>query len=209
MAVDPQAPVELSLGEFEALVAKALRGVGYSWGLAAEGARAASRLGSQGVDPTAALLETLDWADSHDGRSSDVHKAPESPSATCPILAGAALGDLRGPLPLRLESCVAPLLLVPASQRLIGAGRHLVAHTRAGSARIAPSGVSNPHLFTTGPVTLEIGEGPSTVVENTARTRILVDRSHVDRLKLLAHRTYAPATEAGRSGAGSSLSDND
>ncbi|MEL7465617.1 MAG: DUF3726 domain-containing protein [Pseudomonadota bacterium] len=70
----------LSLGEFEALVAKAARGVGLPWGLAAEAGKAARR--AIAAETPGAGEGFLDWLETAPGR------------AECPLMKGLRDRDL-------------------------------------------------------------------------------------------------------------------
>lgn len=90
--------IDLSMSELHALTRKALRGAGYEWGLAEDGARAAVWLAARGrpaAEVIAALLE------------GDI--APE----TCPIRAGCRLADARPAPPAEVGELVLPVLVVP------------------------------------------------------------------------------------------------
>ncbi len=88
--------IDLSLSEFESLAFMALRGAGYPWGLAADGALAARRLAQAGQPATTTVLGLVDQLD--EVVVADVAPDPasrwRSPSGVlCPICVGAALND--------------------------------------------------------------------------------------------------------------------
>lgn len=113
----------LSLYEVEAISLKAARGAGLPWGLAEEAAFATRWLAEQGVDGLTLLARLLTLmppallgaAPLIDGRN----WTAQSPGPLCPIAAGAALNDHfalpQGPLaaPLHLNNLSCPGLVLP------------------------------------------------------------------------------------------------
>ena len=186
--------MQLSLGETEALAAKAMRGVGASWGTAEEAGKAVRWLeahGAAGLDALAALL--IRWPgeaiqlgpegwygarqDGEDGSTG---------ARLCPIRAGMTLCDhsgLLGGKQLTLHRLSVPELLHPF---LHWAGYRVARHDE--------------------PVILVPGRAPPLC--GTARRSVA--GSVLETLESFAHKTYVPATEASRrAGAGAGVSDND
>jgi len=110
---------QLSLGELEALVLKACRGVGYSWGLSQEAGRASVWLAVRGLPVStaiASLLHKIDEVNSelpapqlNNGAFSKSHHA------LCPIKTGTAIADFgwahgKTIAPGSVDS---PLILIP------------------------------------------------------------------------------------------------
>ena len=84
---------DLSLGEFRALVVKALRGAGYPWGVAEDGADTCHRLAASAVDPSASLLRLLETVDGDVPKYwPDQHFSTRS-GYLCPIAVGCWLRD--------------------------------------------------------------------------------------------------------------------
>lgn len=90
-----------SLNEIETAVRKAVRGAGYDWGLAEEASKAARWLALHGQPAIALFLglcERFDrrpYAERAPAALAGVWRAPGG--VLCPLIAGAALGDLAPP----------------------------------------------------------------------------------------------------------------
>lgn len=214
----------LSLNEIEALAKRAARGAGLSWGMSEEAARATRWLISLDL-PGAALLSTLLT------RNDGVPHAQVAPVALegewrarggplCPIAAGAALNDCADRLasgePVTMADVACPLLVVPF-------GAWAALHIRA-CVRVS---WQDTHIDTDGkviwvsglPAQIDALDTAALTCQTTRRpggtARLPGHRGTVDpqvwaQLESLAHRTYAPATEASRMlGAGAGVSDND
>jgi len=114
---------------------------------------------------------------------------------------------------LRLESVARPILLAPfaaLSARGIGSSLHL----EWDDARVATDGetltVEGSVGAMSADVTVRVGAGSQKGEAQAARSRAAPEADVLAALNRLAHRTYAPATEASRlSGAGAGLSDTD
>ncbi|MGG7646099.1 DUF3726 domain-containing protein [Rhodovulum sp. YNF3179] len=213
----------LSLGETEALVRKAARGAGRSWGMAEEAGRTARWLeayGLPGAMLSAALLEKTDGA-------AAAPLAPQPDAAgvwrpggavLCPLAAGTALSDAARALPedLRLGPVLCPLLILP----------HLAAAAlQTGRSHALCWGDTRLTLTALGALLPPEGAWPDQdrVACVTCRRDVRADaaplaRRHraaaaqdtIRRLERLAERTYAPETADRRlSGAGAGLTDND
>jgi hypothetical protein len=205
--------MNLSLGEFRALTAKALRGVGYSWGLTEDGAFAASRLAEAGLPAGDVLLRLLQHVD---GRAVSSLMPDEAwrarVNSLCPICVGSAATDL-GSVPIdTIGPTAEPLLLIPFLQVVSGSDVTQVTTLEwsGGRSVITPTSLTVQGDLPAGthPLTIGVtGPGESNAVERRSR----VDLSEETRagLEAFAHRTYAPATEASRDGAGAGTSDND
>ena len=206
--------IALSLGEAEALLRKAARGAGRSWGMAEECGRTIRWLESYGL---AAMALAADLLAQTDGVA-DTALAPGW-SATgglihrgarplCPIALGTALSDHAGATG-RIGPVFAPLLLLPHLASI--AQRHGQAYALTwGESRfvLTAGGALGAH---DGP---DLGQrqaawvawGPSYTEDAAAALR--PHRAHCPSsayasLNQLAERTFAPETEARRqSGAG-------
>ena len=204
-----------SLNEIDAMVLKAARGVGLSWGLAQEAGRAARWLTVAGIDGAALAADVLA---AHDGNAQAM---PGEGSAgwhadggpCCPLLLGAALSDR---LPevrdgfaaeLRHTLFLAPFLAPfqamqgqgqASGVRITGAATALTVFGRCCQGYGAPRDM----------VTIAVCDGapPAHVPRHSAT----VDPKVWALLDRFAGRTYAPATEASRlAGAGAGTTDND
>ena len=204
--------MNLSLGEFEALARKALRGAGYDWGTAEEGARAARTLARFGCD-SAALIERLThWAVDRDlARHRPALDLTPTATPLCPLAAGIALVDLAPPMPVELGTVVEPTLLVPFVQTLLGRSDDPARGARVISGRVTATvhGEALEISTTLVPDVVRIEAVELAPVHQALQSRIDPAPATVAALEAMASRTYAPATEASRSGAGPALSDND
>jgi len=212
----------VSLAEIDAMGRKAARGAGLPWGLAEEAGRAARHLaawGLPGPEALAALVAALDGAaPAHAPR---VEGGPWRAwaGALCPVSTGAALSDHAAEIAdgaeIRLGPVLRPVLLLPFLVRaardldvLIGlegadvAAAALPAGPAAGDWAWAGSG-------RLGGLAIRRVAGSAHVPRHAdagARPVALATWRALDRY---AHRTYAPATEASRAGAGAGLTDSD
>ena len=196
----------LSQGEATAMVIKAARGFGLSWGLAEEAGWALCQLGQFGDDP-------LSWFD----------RAFSESTENCPITIGATVMDhapLVGSLAQKggdLGLIRMPILLIPFlrhSAQLVG-HRLFLCETTSGL-RVDVSDDLGKHIehlssIFAGHVVIEVGahlggDQPS----KSKASRFQTSKDTLARLDKLGSRTYVPETEASRmSGAGAGASDND
>ncbi|MEM8703695.1 MAG: DUF3726 domain-containing protein [Pseudomonadota bacterium] len=208
--------MNLSLNEIEATAKRAARGAGYPWGLAEEASKATRWLCFRGFDGMAALAVLLDQglAVSEDHRPLTTDKIWRGEADLCPLATGAFLSDCAQRLraqTLEIQQVSVPLLIVPFAANAASALKCCV--------RIEIDG----HVGVTDGNSLLC---PDTLPERAERIRVLraettaswqprhalvsPDPDSWNRLTMLAHRTYAPATEESRlRGAGAGLSDND
>ena len=202
----------LSLYEVEAITLKATRSAGLPWGLAEEAGFATRWLAEQGKDGLTLLARlltlmppgTLGAAPLIDGR----HWTAQPPGPLCPIAAGAALNDHfalpQGPLaaPLHLHNLSCPGLVLPllaAAAARCGAvvmaqwsGGHVVL---ARGGLLAAAGVelmANQAAVLT--VTALAAHAPAHPPTTPAATLTLLDA--------YVQRTYVPASDQSRRGAG-------
>lgn len=223
--------MSFSLNEVEAMVRKAARGAGYSWGMADEAGKAARWLCSVGLDGTAALAGVLGRADGAGlggagragaglaglapvGLRGDWHAAA---GALCPLMAGTALADSAGLWEggaVRMQEVAFPAVLLPfaaaAARRCGGTvsveapGLHAVTDGTAVSLDPAPDAMPSRAAQ----VTVRLGGQLGRALPRQGRA----DPAEEDwrALGRLAQRTYAPDTRDSRlTGAGAGLSDND
>ena len=213
-----------SLNEIEAIGKRAARGAGLPWGLAEEAGKAARWLTARGLPGAEELVEILTQ---NDGKSygelapvsaDGVWRAPSG--RLCPLVCGAALCDraaeIAAGLVIELGATAQPLLLGPyaaGAAKLTGATIEL---SWAGVVMtLGPDGVA----IEGDPADLTMRSVDSVVCRRSGRgvdgrpsdtPGRAVNAETWSRLNALAHRTFAPATEASRlAGAGAGLTDND
>jgi hypothetical protein len=196
----------LSQGEAAAMVIKAARGFGLSWGLAEEAGWALCQLGKFGDDP-------LSWFD----------RAFNESTENCPITIGATVMD-HAPLPNSeaqlggdLGLVRMPILLIPflrQSAELVG--HRLFLCEKSNGLRIDVTSDLGSHIeqlgsLPIGHVIIEVGAHLNSFQPLKPKSyRFQTSKDTLARLDKLGSRTYVPETEASRmSGAGASASDND
>ncbi|HSF94555.1 MAG TPA: DUF3726 domain-containing protein [Thermohalobaculum sp.] len=211
----------VSLAEIDAMGRKAARGAGLSWGLAEEAGRAARWLAAYRLPGPEALLTALRAID---GKVSACAPRPQQPvwlaeaGVLCPVATGAALSDradrIAAGTAFRLGPVAAPLLIVPF---LCRAARDLGCVIRLGNAEhelvATPDGPAADWHWLNGDTAEGLTVSLAEVEPRAAREpgaapwRVAVETWRA--LDSFAHRTYAPATEASRAGAGSGVPDSD
>ena len=198
--------VSLSQGEATAIVVKAARGFGLSWGLAEEAGWALCQLGQFGDDP-------LSWFD----------RAFNESTENCPITIGATVMD-HAPLPNSeaqlggdLDLIRMPVLLIPFLRQAADlVGHRLFLCEKSNGLRIDVTSDLGSHIeqlgsLPIGHVVTEVGaliNNDKPIKSKTCRFQTSMDT--LTQLDKLGSRTYVPETEASRmSGAGAGASDND
>ncbi|MFZ8879827.1 MAG: DUF3726 domain-containing protein [Paracoccaceae bacterium] len=196
----------LSQGEATAMVIKAARGFGLSWGLAEEAGWALCQLGQFGDDP-------LSWFD----------RAFNESSENCPIMIGTTVMDhapLAGSLAQKggdMGHIRMPILLIPflrkSAQRV---GHRLFLCEIISGLRVDVSDDLGKHIeqlssIFAGHVVIEVGAQLNSFQPLRPKSyRFQTSKDILARLDKLGSRTYVPETEASRmSGAGAGTSDND
>ena len=198
--------VSLSQGEATAIVVKAARGFGLSWGLAEEAGWALCELGQYGNDP-------LSWFE----------RACNGATENCPITIGATVMD-HAPL-LNSDAQLGgdlglvrmPILLIPflrQSAELVGHRLYLCEHTNG--LRIDVTSDLRGHIEQLGsiPIGHIVIEAGALIHNDPPRKpktcRFQTSMETLAQLDKLGSCTYVPETEASRmSGAGAGASDND
>ena len=183
--------IDLSLGELQALCVKATRGAGRAVGVAEDAGHAVRWLHGRGADGAGALMQLLQVTDG--ACAADIiplsHDLTPTNQAMCPLALGGYLSDM-GMVPDHLIGPVwSPMLLRPFLASLTPAG-----------VDIAPEGDADP-------ITLRLI--PRSTPQAATHSRAALDPATLDALLAFAARTYAPATEQSRAGAGAGSSDND
>jgi hypothetical protein len=213
-----------SLNEIEALSKRAGRGAGLSWGIAEEAARAVRWLASHKLPSVSLLASVLDQFE----QISFENCAPTSldgiwgaaSGSLCPLATGAALNDCADRLatgqPIEMTNVSHPLLVVPFAA---WASIHIASPVTISwsSVSVTTDGygiqVSDPksELDATSAATLTCSGAEITERKfDLPALRGEFPQSAWARLGVLAHRTYAPATEQSRVlGAGAGVTDND
>ena len=200
----------LSLSEIDALCKKAARGAGCPWGLSEEAGKAARWLASHGLPGPEALAALLDGPRDCGGCGCGGAAGPG-----CGLRLGAGFSDRAGALnaPESTGAAAGPLLILAQAgmaARALNAG--FAVESDGFHAVVGPAGLRfEPRGDLLSPAALVIAPSaaPSdcTAAETGARP---VDAAAFAALTRLAHKTYAPATEASRrAGAGAGLMDND
>jgi len=218
---------ELSIGELDSLVFKAYRGAGFSWGLSQEAGRAAAWMAIRGLPAARCFAELLQQTDGveHsqltpelvDGDWSNTND-PDSPTS-CPVITGTMLSDFGWSYggELILYSVYSPLIILPfVSNCAKSAGVAL--GVKGGGSSITlmadghlASGLSDRDFETADKITISESKNVAARANPVAPIvrRAAVSDVELARLEALAHRTYVPASEQSRGGAGAGLTDND
>lgn len=212
-----------SLNEIEATAKRAARGAGLSWGLAEEAGRATRWLCAQRLDGCAALALAL--CEHERGPVGELSVPALSgawsaspPGRLTPLIAGPALSDraaLIGEAGIAVRDLLAPMLILPFAAALARQRQRLAVvawdglSTATDGQVLSLDGNRAPlSAAVADKVTVRIGGAlgrPQPVVTRAAPR--VGDWAALERL---AHRTFAPASEASRLlGAGAGLSDND
>lgn len=207
------------MNEAESLIKKAVRGAGYSWGVASETGGAARLLFENGLPADKALASLLGACPQKDKRNcgpadlGNEWRGHGQGGHLCPLMAGLALCDnvaaLDASAPITLLALKAPLLLVPfASYTALTLGASITLSWSG--AMMSVDGVcvrvvEDVDLLPDVPVdvTCEFNSLASGV--GVHESRVTFDATAHAALSAFAHKTYAPATEESRrKGAGDS-----
>jgi len=190
--------LDLSLGEFQALVTKAFKGCGYSWGLAEEGAWACRQLATWGHSPVPVLLELLADVEAQTLQIGQaIHASLATAKPICPITLGAAISDGYPTQGLEITELHQPLLLVPFLTHTAGASQTVSMTWSTGRADVSRTGM----ILTADPpsyATVRLTQTDQQAMPAVTLTRAKLTASDLAVLEQFAHRTYAPATEASR-----------
>jgi hypothetical protein len=214
--------VRYSPAEIQTQCRKAARGAGLAWGLAEEAGMTARWLASFGLPGPRVLADLLKINDGKPYETLRPTSLDGNWAATggslCPLVAGATLSDIVAELVagrrVNLAAVAFPILLLPFLG--LAARRYGVAlELSCNGVRVTclPGGISID-----GDVALLQTEDARHVVcacvamvdptHSPSAQSTAIDASTWATLEYFAHKTYVPATEASRAGAGSAMSDN-
>ena len=218
---------DLSLGELDALVLKAYRGAGFSWGMAQEAGKAAVWLASNGLPAAeyfAALVKQIDGVEPaalapmiKDGEWIDADRP------LCPVVVGTVLSDYGlsyfcAKTELVISAVHKPAVLLPFIVHCATvAGVSFSVWIDGCEVTADLPGCSGILSLNQAPVSIQQAQNESrsaakilTGICGASQSRSVASREDLKVLNLFAHRTYVPATEQSRvSGAGAGLTDND
>jgi hypothetical protein len=208
----------VSLNEIESTVLKAVRGAGFSWGLAEEASQAARWLAARGISWERELIRVLSTDHTLSEPVLDgTELRPATPGAKLsPINAGAAISDLLGICPvLTVRDVIEPVWLLPFAHR----HSHTKAVTISWSGRTFPlpptgtveaSAIANLQSEAPQTITITCTGKPAGSGQVPECGSVTVHDAAWRRLEAFAARTYVPASDQSRlAGAGAGLSDND
>lgn len=221
---DREMRIRLSLPEIDAICFKAARGAGYSWGMAEEASFAARWLAARGLPGPEILLAHLHQ---FDGKAWD-EIAPlvgevwcgRGGGILCALAAGSALSDRAGlpgnsgAEPFRIENLARPMLILPFVHQVAKAqGVDLSVRWGQSEAILSANGwrIDAEETVAGRPETaaVEICKVDRPGKAGALSADSLIENATLRGLLAFAHRTYVPATDQSRAGAGAASSDND
>jgi len=220
---------ELSFGELDALVLKAYRGAGFSWGMAQEAGRAASWLAQKDLPAGFYFSSLLQQIDSVDSRTltpnvkvdDDTLKWMSAENALCPVICGTVLSDyglesfFAGVKPLVLGAVCCPAILLPfIADCAVAMKANVEIKVDDSPALIDATGAVYPsdvEALAVPCAQVVVSESSNVLrpcTTNSSRADLSIEDEEF--LSKLAHRTYVAASDESRlSGAGAGLTDND
>ena len=217
----------LSLSEIEAIALKAARGAGMTWGLAEEAAFAARWLAERGIDGLTLLAHHLDRTPASPGTAPGFHAGcwtTGNLTRLCPIAAGAALSDHfhlpEGPLTaaVRLANLSAPALILPflatAAARcdmgvvVLWDECRVDLSSGALRARGVTDGLMSGQAATVSVTATSATPAPDLANDPAPAAFLTISAATRQVLESLVHRTYVPASDQSRRGAGVAGMDN-
>lgn len=218
--------MNLSHGEFRALVAKAFRGAGYTWGLTEEASFSAGWLAERWPNAGELVVELLTAVDGlpTKGLMPDQNWSSGT-GPLCPICVGTSIADQAGCQDLLIGPTLAPVLIAPflaatleragneastrgASKQGAGDDGYLMTW-QGGSCTIGRGTMVLTGHWQAAAEPVEISRQSTQQTASPARSRVELAEATFVALDRFAHRVYAPATEASRAGAGAGTTDND
>jgi hypothetical protein len=212
-----------TLSEIESYVRKAAQATGLGWGLAEEAGKAARWLAAfnlPGVEVTLANLQQLsgkDYSEFKPTHLDDVWRAHGD--YLCPIITGAALADRSSQMLTGTEFRLGPVAYPILLAAMIGQAaryHHTTFTTSWGGVSIScyENGIriegNSDDLSMTGSESVKCVQSGDTNPQSLPSTLACdIDSDAWAAIDRLAFKTYAPATEESRAGAGAGLTDND
>ncbi len=213
----------LTLAEAESYLRKAAQAVGLDWGIAEEAGKAARWLAAFGLPGPQIMLAHLSTLEGRDYRDFIPDCAAEPWQAAggmlCPVITGAALADrsarMLGGHEFHLGKTAYPLLLAATVGQAARCHKAVFTTSWAG-VRLScfENGLSiegnRDDLLLAQVDAVSCGEDDLETPQQLPSTLAYeIDEAVFKQIDRLAFRTYAPATEASRAGAGAGLTDND
>lgn len=217
---------DYSLNESAYRAKLAVRGVGYSWGVAEDGARALYWLSSRGLDGFAALSAVLTDIDSNllgaPAELCDTWTGEQT--ALCPLMTGLCISDCADQVidmhSIKLINIAYPVLILPFLSDVACAHNCTLEFTCSEfSAAVNHEAVAilgDCAVASTNTAAVSCSEqliessDPTYKYFSKSKNRVNIDASVWHQLGVFAHRTYAPATEQSRLlGAGAGIVDSD
>ncbi len=200
--------MNLSLGEFRALVAKAVRGAGCSWGMTEEAAYSARRLAEFGFpagEMVVRLLQSMEGA--APGSLMPRASWKSAGDSLCSICVGTAIADQAGCSDLSLGPTHEPALLAPLLMRTLpeGSAAQYSLLWDGGGCEVSASSITPAGQMPAEAVPVSIhrrvtGDDSGVAIRHT---RVEIDPAVMRALEGFAHNVYAPATDESRAaGAG-------
>ncbi len=201
-----------ALNEIEALAKRAVRGVGFDWGIAEEAGKSVRWLAAHGLPGPELLADTLTR---NEGRAYEdlvpvcadgIWRA--SCGLLCPLIAGTALADRAKDLAsgslYQLGATTNPLLLLPYAANSVKAGVTGIELTWPDAVISIGAGVviegDDKALATATAAWVQCSGVETSLSGMSVREtyRYSLDVTEYERLNDFAQRTYAPATEESR-----------
>lgn len=211
-----------SLYEIEVMCKRAARGAGLHWGYAEEAGKAARWLAVNGFPGPEMILEVLTFNEGH--KFEAIAPMPTSvvwhasSELLCPLISGVAICDraaeVAAGIVIKLGPTAHPLLLVP----FVAAAAKYTDEVLELSWNEVEITLTPTHFSSIGGIAkLSVERVEAVCCQRSSKTLKSatkrepmqdVDEDIWNKLNILAHRTFAPATEASRlAGAGAGLSD--
>lgn len=213
----------LTLAETESYLRKAARACGLEWGIAEEAGKAARWLAAFDLPGPETMLNHLRLIAGEEYRAytPNCERQPWQASGgiLCPIITGAALADRSASMlegnTIELGRTAWPLLLAATLGQ--AARYHQTAFTSCWAGvrvdcfgnGISISGERESLLLPEVPKVCCCSEEISGPQQKASTLAYEIDEEIFREIDALAFKTYAPATEASRAGAGAGLTDND
>ncbi len=206
----------VSLNEVEATAKKAARGAGFTWGMAEEAAKATRWLCGKGINGCADLARLLSIEEHNIERTPTwkIGTWTSESAPLCPINVGACMADQAHGLSAegwQVNDVVCATFLMPfVADIAVKTGQTVAMMGQGFSAVTDGNHLSLNAQVPARGVSVTIRTTYTAVLPSDAFSRVTPDEADWTVLQTLAHRTYAPATEASRmTGAGAGITDND